>query len=130
MTDPNELLTRVRMLAANTHASNPVSGLHHDLARAVQDLDAHLRAGGNPPVEWVEGPDEPTRDGLPVEWRDGPERHDPRPEGFGIVAHWSTVHDGVNLEMDVPDGLRVTVYYNGWLAVDSVAGVDPVVGAL
>jgi hypothetical protein len=59
--DPNELLARLRMLAANTHASDPVSGrgmseeiraLHHDLALTFQALDAHLSGGGDVPAAW------------------------------------------------------------------------------
>jgi hypothetical protein len=75
----------------------------------------------------AESHDKQSGDGLPAEWQDGPPRYTPHPEGFGIVAHWSSVHEGVNIELDVPDGLRVTVHYNDWLAVDSVAGQDPAV---
>jgi hypothetical protein len=125
MADPNELLQKVRRLADEVkmqpaHAEGfRLSNAAYDLVTVIEQLDEHLRLGGKPPAEWVEGPDEPyMADGDHWGWQGDR----PAPEGFAVFAHWSSVHDGVNVEMDVPDGLRVTVHYNEWLAVDAVAG--------
>jgi hypothetical protein len=61
--------------------------------------------------------------GLPT---GDPER--PAPEGLAVFAHWSASHDGINVEMDVPDGLRVTVHYNGHCVVDQQVRADGVIG--
>jgi hypothetical protein len=116
--DVERALVALRDLTERT-AEGGESGLGLAMAEWFRMLDSHLSSGGNPPEEWVEGPDAPAGDYWG--WQD--EERLP-PEGFTVFAHWSKVHEGVNVEMDVPDGLRVTVQYNEWLAVDSVAGVD------
>jgi hypothetical protein len=125
MADPNEMLRRVRhdvALLQDAFSGGPGSydreRIAEDVVASFDVLDAFLSSGGKPPTAWVEGPDEPSMDGDHWGWQSDK----PAPEGFAVFAHWSQVHDGVNVEMDVPDGLRVTVHYNEWLAVDAVAG--------
>lgn len=51
---------------------------------------------------------------------------DPSTEGranltdVAVYAHHSTVHDGVNVEIDAPTGTRITVHINDGLVVDLV----------
>jgi hypothetical protein len=125
MDDANELLRLLRLTIKQMRVDDDeeVRRAHAaEVAEHFDVLDSHLSAGGWPPEAWREGPDAP--DHPPVWWEPGEEGQEP-PDGFGLFAHWSTVHDGVNVEMDVPDGLRVTVHYNEWLAVDAVAGEAP-----
>lgn len=49
----------------------------------------------------------------------------PMPEELECFAHWSGVHDGINVELSVPTGLRLTVHVNDFTAVDTVIG-DPI----
>ena len=44
------------------------------------------------------------------------------PQGVAVTGHRSTVHDGVNVEIDAPEGMRVTVHLNDWKQVDEVIG--------
>lgn len=68
---------------------------------------------------------------LPV-WQgtpDDPETGEPRdrgpsPEGFAVFAHWSAAHDGINVEVDAPEGLPLTIHVNDWRAVNVVVGTD------
>lgn len=58
---------------------------------------------------------------------DDPETGEPRdrgpaPEGFDVFAHWSAVHDGINVEVDAPDGLPLTVHVNDWRVVNVITG--------
>jgi hypothetical protein len=79
-------------------------------------------ATAGPPDTWGwQGTPELDNGDLPDQHLD---HDDTPPEGLAVFAHWSAVHDGVNVEMDVPDGLRVTVHFNEWLAVDATAGVN------
>ena len=128
--DPNAKLAHIRYLI---NGDLNQSG-YGSLIEAFQDLDAHLSAGGTPPEAWREGPDAPADSG-PWGWQGDPradeqDRDEPRPapEGLAVFAHWSAVHDGVNVEMDVPDGLRVTVHYNDQCVVDQQVRADGVVG--
>lgn len=124
MPDPNTLLAQLRtylesarLFAEDHDGAADVPSLA-SAAHYADQLDAHLSAGGAAPTAWSEGPDAVGQD--PWGWQDD-ERQPP--EHFDVFAHWSKVHDGVNVEIDVPNGLRVTVHFNEWLAVDSVAGV-------
>lgn len=97
-------------------------------------LDAHLSAGGTPPEEWREGPDAETS-GDPWGWQGDPrvdlDDDDPRhrdtarsaPEGLAVFAHWSASHTGINVEIDLPDGLPLTVHVNDGLMVN-LSGTD------
>jgi hypothetical protein len=46
----------------------------------------------------------------------------PAPEGMQVFAHWSAMHTGINVEIDAPDGLPLTVHVNDWQAVNVVIG--------
>ena len=37
-----------------------------------------------------------------------------------VLAHHSSVHDGINVEIDAPTGTRVTVHLNDWVLTDVV----------
>jgi hypothetical protein len=123
--DVEQQLAVLRRMTDQLLSSPPGDGVNEtevsakDFVLRFRALDLHLSGGGVAPEAWVEGPDAPELGGRPVRWEDDADV----PEGFGIIAHWSQVHEGVNVEMDVPNGLRVTVHYNEWLAVDSVAGI-------
>lgn len=41
----------------------------------------------------------------------------------GLYAHHSSVHDGINVEIDAPAGVRITVHINDGRAVDLVVPV-------
>lgn len=59
---------------------------------------------------------------LPKQWRSAvPFRV---PEGVLVTAHQSKTHPGLNVEIEAPEELRVTVHVNEWLAVDTVIGSD------
>jgi hypothetical protein len=113
MADPNEMLRRVRhgvALLQDAFSGGPGSydreRIAEDVVASFDVLDAFLSSGGKPPTAWVEGPDEPSMDGDHWGWQSDK----PAPEGFAVFAHWSQVHDGVNVEMDVPEiaaGLEV-----------------------
>lgn len=55
---------------------------------------------------------------------DEPRDKGPAPEGFACFAHWSTAHNGINVEIDAPEGLPLTVHVNDWRAVNVVIGTD------
>jgi hypothetical protein len=41
----------------------------------------------------------------------------PAPEGLSLFAHWSTAHEGINVEMDVPDdSMPLTIHVNDHIA--------------
>jgi hypothetical protein len=44
------------------------------------------------------------------------------PVGLAVIAHWSNVHQGVNVEIDAPEGLPLTVHVNDHVAVNLVVG--------
>lgn len=41
-----------------------------------------------------------------------------RPEPVTVYAHWSGQHDGVNVEIDLPPGIPLTVHVNDGLLLD------------
>ncbi len=38
----------------------------------------------------------------------------------GVLAHHSSVHDGINIEIDAPTGTRITVHLNDGILTDVV----------
>jgi len=94
------------------------------IANAFTELDAHLTAGGTPPEAWREGPDAPTEPGQTWGWFADSVDQRPAPEGMQVYAHWSLAHNGVNVEIDAPDGLPLTVHINDWEAARLVVGTD------
>lgn len=46
------------------------------------------------------------------------------PDGFAVVAHWSAAHDGINVEVDAPEGLPLTIHVNDWRMLNVVVGTD------
>lgn len=65
------------------------------------------------------------RAGGTLGWAGDPDGDRPMPEGLECFAHWSKVHGGINVELTVPEGLRLTVHVNDFLAVDTTIG-DPI----
>lgn len=60
-------------------------------------------------------------------WQGDPRHRDdarPAPEGFAVFAHWSAAHGGINVEVDAPEGLPLTVHVSDWRAVNVVVGTD------
>lgn len=94
---------------------------HKDRLIAAAELlgmdPGDLLAKLDPPVDL--GPVGP--DGEPWGWQ-GSDDTPPPPEGLCVFAHWSRVHGGVNVEIDAPDGLPLTVIVNDWRAVNIVIG--------
>lgn len=41
-------------------------------------------------------------------------------DDVSVVAHHSSVHDGINVEIDAPAGTRITVNLNDWSLVDVI----------
>jgi hypothetical protein len=124
--NPDQQLDRIRNLAnlridggdATTEEWADMADL---LAALVLDLDAHLTAGGIPPEAWREGPDAPGTgtwgwqgDSRQDDDRDGnPDEERPAPEGLAVFAHWSAAHDGINVEIDLPDSVEsLTIHVN------------------
>jgi hypothetical protein len=110
--NPDQQLTHLRTLVDESAFS--INDRARALALAFRALDAHLSAGGTPPEAWREGPDAPADSG-PWGWQGDPrtdlDDDDPRhraeelsaPEGLAVFAHWSASHDGINVEIDLPD---------------------------
>lgn len=122
MTDPNSLLAGLRtyldaarQFAADHDGAADVTALANAAHYAAQ-LDGHLTAGGNPPTGWT--------DRFPVRWYPDEEKPEDAPEGFEVVAHMSKVHPGVNVEIDAPDGMPLTVHVNDGPVVNVVIGTD------
>lgn len=46
------------------------------------------------------------------------------PEGFAVFAHWSAAHDGINVEVDAPEGLPLTIHVNDWRMLNVIVGTD------
>ena len=118
--DPNMKLAEIREAVDRLRTERLDRDDEHELLYAVVEgfraLDDWLLAGGRPPEAWREGPDavgEP-----PWGWQDDR----PAPEGFAVFAHWSKVHNGVNVEIDAKDGLPLTVHVNDWRAADLWVG--------
>jgi hypothetical protein len=120
--NPDQKLDRIRALLAIQRAAPDALTTLAPLADAVRDLDAHLSAGGIPPEAWREGPDAPADSG-PWGWQGDPRadlddrEETPAPEGLSLFAHWSTAHEGINVEMDVPDdSMPLTIHVNDHIA--------------
>lgn len=121
--NPDQLLAGLRtyldaaqLFAADHDGAADVTALANAAHFAAQ-LDAHLSVGGTPPTAWVKGSGVAGQE--PWGWQDD----DRQPlEGFDVFAHWSKAHPGVNVEVDAPNGLPLTVHVNDWRAVNIIIG--------
>jgi hypothetical protein len=91
----------------------------HALAGAVRRF---LGGATEAPADRSWGWQGDARTGLDAEDPRHRDTDRPAPEGLAVFAHWSTAHPGVNIEVDAPDGLPLTVHVNDYCEVNLVVG--------